>query len=56
MEFLDQIKIVLETIWGTFFAWMPLSLQVLFGVLVAISLLIMIVKLVALIMEALPFV
>lgn len=56
MSFLSDLKLVLDVIWGSFFAWMPLALQIVFGAIVAISFLIMIVKVVALIMDALPFV
>ena len=56
MEYLSQIKFILENIWGTFFAWMPLSLQIIFGVLVAVSLMIMVIRLVGVLMDAIPFV
>ena len=51
----ENIKIIVETIWGSFFAWMPLPLQVVFGGMVTVSMLILGVKIAALIKSAVPF-
>lgn len=53
---LDEISMVIETIWGTFFAWMPLSLQIAFGAIFALCLVVLTFKVAALVMDALPFV
>lgn len=52
---ISQITNVVETIWATFFAWMPLGLQVVFGGVVAISLVFLGIKVAALIKSAVPF-
>lgn len=52
---LDKISAVVSTIWGTFFAWMPVSLQVAFGAIFAISLLVLGFKIAALVLNAVPF-
>lgn len=52
---LDQITQVVETIWGTFFAWMPLSLQIAFGAIFAICILVLGFKIAALVLNAVPF-
>lgn len=52
---LDEITLVVETIWGTFFAWMPLSLQVAFGAIFGICVLVLGFKIAALVKSAIPF-
>lgn len=52
---LDEIKLVIETIWGTFFAWMPLSLQIAFGVIFGLSMVVLTFKVAALVLNAVPF-
>ena len=42
-------------IWTVFFGWMPLSLQILFGAFVVIAVLIMVIKVIGLILDAIPF-
>ena len=42
-------------IWSCFFAWMPFSLQVVFGAVVVIAVVVMVIRLIALIMDAIPF-
>lgn len=46
---------ILSALWGCFFAWMPLSLQIIFGAFVAIALVLMVVKVIGLILNAVPF-
>lgn len=52
----DTIKEVVQTIWGTFFAWMPVSLQVAFGAIFALCVVYLALRVAALVMDALPFV
>lgn len=42
-------------IWSMFFAWMPLSLQIVFGAIVAIALVVLVIRVVAMIWDAIPF-
>lgn len=42
-------------IWSMFFAWMPVSLQIVFGAIVAISLIVLIIRVIALLWDAIPF-
>lgn len=51
----ETIQAVIETIWATFFAWMPLPLIVVFGGMVAVSAVILGIKIAALIKSAIPF-
>lgn len=55
MEALETVVAIVETIYSGFFAWMPLSLQILAGVLIGLSVLIMVIKVVGMIMDAIPF-
>ena len=52
----DTISEVVETIWGTFFAWMPISLQIAFGAIFALCVVYLALRVAALVMDALPFV
>lgn len=52
---LDNISEIVSTIWGTFFAWMPVSLQVAFGTIFGISLVVLSFKVAALVLDAVPF-
>lgn len=52
---LDEVRAVVETIWGTFFAWMPVSLQIAFGVVFAVSMACLLLKVAALVLDAIPF-
>lgn len=47
---------LISTIWSTFFSWMPISLQIAFGVIVAIALVCLVLRVLALLWDALPFV
>lgn len=49
------VQSVVETIWATFFAWMPTPLLVVFGGLVAVSAVFLGIKIAALIKSAIPF-
>lgn len=51
----ETIQAVIQTIWATFFIWMPIPLQVVFGGMVAISAVILGIKIAALIKSAVPF-
>lgn len=51
----ETIQTVVETIWATFFVWMPIPLQVVFGGMVTISMFILGIKIAALIKSAVPF-
>lgn len=44
----------ISLIWTTFFSWMPLSLQILFGAFVVIAVIVMVIKVVALVLNAIP--
>lgn len=55
MGALSQVVSIVQTIYLVFIAWMPVSFQVLFGVLLSISLLILVVRLIGLILDAIPF-
>lgn len=52
----DEISDIVSTIWGTFFAWMPVSLQVAFGAIFALCVVYLALRVSALVMDALPFV
>jgi len=41
--------------WMYFFSWMPLSLQIIFGGFVALAGLVIVIKVIALILDAIPF-
>lgn len=41
-------------IWSAFFDWMPLSLQIFFGAFVVLAVIIVVVKVIALVLEAIP--
>ena len=45
---------LVNLIWTTFFAWMPLSLQILFGAFVVLAVIVMVIKVIALILDAIP--
>ena len=55
MAALQQVVSIVQTIYSVFIAWMPASLQVLFAVILALSLLIMVIKVIGLILDAIPF-
>lgn len=55
MGALKQVVSIIQTIYAVFIAWMPVSMQVLFGVILAVSVLIMVVKVIGLILNAIPF-
>lgn len=42
-------------IWGYFFAWMPIGLQIVFGAFIALAVIVTVIKVVALILDAIPF-
>ena len=51
----ETLQAIIETIWATFFAWMPLPLIVVFGGMVTISMVLLGFKIAALIKSAVPF-
>lgn len=55
MGALQQVISIIHTIYAVFIAWMPVSLQVLFGVILFVSLLIMVIKVIGLLLNAIPF-
>lgn len=50
-----EIQIIIDTIWATFFGWMPSQLLIVFGGMVAVSAAILGIKIAALIKSAVPF-
>lgn len=46
----------ISAVWGMFFAWMPLSLQIVFFSFVAIAMLILVIKIIGMVLNAIPFV
>ena len=55
MGSLQEVISIVQTIYRVFVAWMPASMQLLFGVILSLSLLIMVVKVIGLILNAIPF-
>lgn len=51
----ETIKEIVSTIWGTFFGWMPVSLQTVFGAVFAIMAVVLGFKVAALVLDAVPF-
>lgn len=41
-------------IWSVFFAWLPLELQVAFGAMVAFALIVLVIKVIGMILDAIP--
>lgn len=46
--------LILRGIWKVFFAWMPIDLQVVFGALVALALIILVIRVIGMILDAIP--
>lgn len=46
---------LISSIWSTFFSWMPISLQIAFGVIVAIAIVCMLLRVLALLWDSIPF-
>lgn len=55
MKALQTVVSLVQTIYAVFIAWMPASMQVLFGVVLALSLFIMVVKIIGMVLNAIPF-
>ena len=55
MKALNEVVAIVQAIYAVFIAWMPVSMQVLFGVILFLSLLIMVIKVIGLILDAIPF-
>lgn len=55
MLFLSQVVTVAQTIYAGFFAWMPFSLQIVFGATMFIAVVIMVLRLIAAVLNAIPF-
>lgn len=51
----ETLQAIIETLWATFFVWMPIPLQVVFGGMVTISMVLLGFKIAALIKSAVPF-
>lgn len=45
---------LINAIWSLFFAWMPIELQVAFGALVALAMIILLIKVIGMILDAIP--
>lgn len=45
---------IISAIWKVFFAWMPIDLQVVFGALVALALIILVIRVIGMILDAIP--
>lgn len=52
---LDLVSEIVSIVWESFFAWMPVSLQAVFGAVFAISLVVLGFKVAALVLDAVPF-
>lgn len=45
---------LVNAIWTLFFDWMPLELQVAFGALIALALIILLIRVIGMILDAIP--
>lgn len=45
----------IRLLWEVFFAWMPTSLQIIFGAFIAIAAIVLVLKIIAMVLDAIPF-
>lgn len=55
MQFISGVVSVIQTIYVVFFAWMPSSIQILFGATLFICVVLMVLKIIGTVLQALPF-
>ena len=46
---------LISYLWGYFFAWMPIGLQIVFGAFLVLAAIVIVFKVVALVLDAIPF-
>lgn len=55
MSFLSQAVAIVQTIYAGFFAWMPFSMQIAFGGIMAVSVVLTVIRLIGTVKNAIPF-
>lgn len=55
MSFISQVVTVVQTIYAGFFAWMPFSLQIFFGATMFVAVVITVLRIIAAVLNAIPF-
>lgn len=45
---------LVRAIWVVFFGWMPIGLQIAFGAIVALAVIVLLLKVIALVLDAIP--
>lgn len=55
MSALDTVVSIVQTVYFTFFVWLPVSFQVLLGAILTVAALYLVVKVIGAILGAIPF-
>lgn len=55
MSALQSVVNLVQAIYSMFFAWLPVSMQVLVGVILAVAAFFLVIKLIGAVLDAIPF-